>query len=74
MTNVLLAVIREHQHKRTSKNLSIQYIFNRMILKNQTIEGNYSGNDKNKAYAQTESSSAPSFLSMCFSALQLCIS
>jgi len=52
MTNVMLAVIRENQHKRASKQVSIQYIFNRMILKNEEIEGNYAEDQKKEAYAQ----------------------
>ena len=35
MTNILLAILRENQHKRASKQLSIQYIFNRMVVKNE---------------------------------------
>jgi len=45
MTNILLAVLRENQYKRSSKSVSIQHIFNRMIIKNEEIEGNYA--DKN---------------------------
>lgn len=35
MTNVMLSVIRQSQHMRSSKQASIQYIFNRMVQKNE---------------------------------------
>lgn len=74
MTNIMLAVLRENQYKRSSKSVSIQHIFNRMIIKNEEIEGNYADkNQKKSAIRDLGSDSNPSFLGMCFSVLQLCM-
>ena len=35
MTNIMLSVIRQSQHLRSTKQASIQYIFNRMVQKNE---------------------------------------
>ncbi len=37
MTNILLEILRNNRKNRKSKALSIQYIFNRMVFKNEEV-------------------------------------